>query len=419
MFGSRRCLIILTFFALTMLVFPSVSNANEEGLVSEISVPVGQSLQEAINSAVEGDTILIQNGVHVEGKYPVFVNKSVTLMGQDVEQTIVDGNSSMTGIFIVSVDDVRIINLTVQNTTSNYGISGIHVAHVRNVEISGCTVAYCGSGIQLTDSTDGNITKNRIADNLGNGIYLHSSSSYNRIFGNNITDNPIGVLISDMFSQLNLFHYNNFVNNTSQLSAIGALNYWNATYPAGGNYWDDHANLDLMNGVDQNVVGSDGIADSSYQDLDWYPLTKPIYFYSMGQWSGQDYCATIASNSTISGFRFDPSAGSFVSFDVAGEDFTVGCCRVAVPKNVLWVDSLQQWAVMANGTALVPNSLIVEDAENTYFYFSYDHSIQSIRIVGTHVVPELLLLAILALLTLFVGLFVLLGKLEVSSVAAG
>jgi len=409
MYGEKamtayKWLALFMVSSVLILAFPLGIVADRSNPVSEIFVPVGVSIQEAINNAAEGDTIIIQNGVHIEEQYPIFVNKSVTLLGENVAQSIVDADGTTVGIFLVSASNSRISGVTVQNTSQS--ASGIHLAHVVNVEISNCTITGCPTGIQLTDSTSGNITMNQIVSNLGPGIYMHTSSSYNKIVGNNITDNPVGVQISDMACQDNLFYYNNFISNAVHQNDIG-FNSWNGTYPVGGNYWSNYTSVDLMNGGGQNVAGSDGIADSAYQDLDWYPLVKPIYFFHMYNWNVKDYYAVIATNSTVSSLRFDPSLGTYMNFSVVGDDETTGCCRVAIPKGALWVDDLSHWTIVLNETALTAGPLIVEDADNTYFYFTYDHSTQVVRIIGTHIVPEFSLHVMLALLALFAGMFLL------------
>jgi hypothetical protein len=248
---------------------------------------------------------------------------------------------------------------------------------------------------------------NQIVSNLGSGIYVHAGSCYNKIVGNNITVNPVGVRISDMNCHDNLFYCNNFINNAFHQDDKG-FNSWNGTYPVGGNYWSGYAGVDLMNGIGQNVAGSDGIADSAYQDLDWYPLVKPVYFFHMYNWNAKDYYAVIATNSTVSSLRFDPApAHPFVNFSAVGDDGTTGCCRVAIPKGALWVDDPEDWTIVLNETAFTDGPFIANDSENTYFYFTYDHSTQAVRIIGTHIVPEFSLHVMLALLALFASVFLL------------
>jgi len=118
--------LLVAFVALVLLVSATpLFKIDEVRAVSEIHVSSSQSIQEAINNAADGDTIVVQNGFHVEGQYPIIVNKSITLTGQNVVETVINGNGTNRGILLVKTDSVRILNLTVQNTTSGLGVSGI------------------------------------------------------------------------------------------------------------------------------------------------------------------------------------------------------------------------------------------------------------------------------------------------------
>jgi len=54
---------------------------------AEIQVYPGQSIQEAINTASPGDTLIIHEGTYNE---KLVVNKSLTIMGVDKEEVILD-----------------------------------------------------------------------------------------------------------------------------------------------------------------------------------------------------------------------------------------------------------------------------------------------------------------------------------------
>jgi hypothetical protein len=128
----------------------------------------------------------------------------------------------------------------------------------------------------------------------------------------------------------------------------------------GGNYWSDYHGEDVGSGPYQNQTGSDAIGDMHYQivqgiqELQWrglspdlaqrllnqhdsYPLMAPVSVLDAGIWNGTSYSVDIVSNSTISGFIFDPvSTGPYISFTVTGNAGTLGFCRVAISENLLW-----------------------------------------------------------------------------------
>ncbi len=69
-----------------MVISPYFGLVNAES--NTIVVPDDySSIQEAINNAIEGNTIFIKKGTYVEN--PV-VNKSVSLIGEDRDSTVID-----------------------------------------------------------------------------------------------------------------------------------------------------------------------------------------------------------------------------------------------------------------------------------------------------------------------------------------
>jgi len=400
-FNENRLLIAFVVLVLVVSVAPLSKTAGVRA-ASEIHVSSSQSIQDAINGASDGDTIVVENGMHVEGQYPIMVNRSITLTGQNVLETVIDGNGSNRGILLVKTDGVRILNLTIQNTTTELGVSGISLYGVRFVEVSDCIVANCGIGLLLTNSSENNVTRNDIVSCKSYGVYLHLASSLNIVSENNVTQNPVGIIIADTNCSHNIIYHNNFVANTNQQSDVSTSTSWDNAYPSGGSYWDDHTNDDLLHVVGQNLTGSDGIADASYHGFDEYPLAEPVYVFSMYKWNQSECYALISSNSTVYGFGFNPSAGT-VTFKAVGPNGTVGCCRVVLPKSILWVGDGESWTVTVNGSAPATGPLILEDAGSTYFFFTYSHSTEVVEIAGTRVVPEYSLLVLLLFVVLFVS----------------
>jgi parallel beta-helix repeat protein len=394
-----------------ILIIASLFGASESRqALAMATVAPGESIQAAINEASPGDTILIQSGVHREVDYPIFVNKTITLLGEDAETTIIDGQGVDRQILLVRADGAKILNLTVQNVSQTAsGIAGVHLYNVRNAEVVACQISSCDEGMRLTNSSGCNITGNGITGNYETGIYLHANSSYNLITDNTISDNPTGLGAADSISYGNRIYRNNFIGNTNHKGGVGQAGTWHDGYPSGGNYWSGFTSPDLKNGPSQNLSGSDGIVDQSYPGVaDDYPLAGPICFFDAGRWNGTDYRIAVTSNSTASDFYFDPSATK-LGLNVTGPDGTVGFCRVVLPKGLLWIESGHQWAVSVNQT--IANALIIDQYDNnTYLYFAYGQSTQMIEIKGSHAVPEFQEVSILMILTLLLAATVLKRK---------
>jgi parallel beta-helix repeat protein len=232
------------------------------------------------------------------------------------------------------------------------------------------------------------------------GIYLHDKSSDNTFIGNTIANNSIGIHIADPASQYNIFHHNNLINNTNQVSFIGGLNYFDDGYPSGGNYWSGYTAQDLNHGPYQNKTGSDGILDEAYLS-DKYPFAYPLAFIEISM-AGERFQVVASTNSTLNSYEFNPQTKS-LRLSLSGAVGTVGACRMTIPKGLLSCHQPNQWNIMLSNEQL--NYLALEDEVNTYLYFTYNQSDNiEIEVRGTNAIPEfsnvfmlLVLLGIIAL----------------------
>jgi len=142
-------------------------------------------------------------------------------------------------------------------------------------------------GIGISLASDSNIIQKNILDNNTCGIVLVDATN-NVIRWNNITNNrggdPLwaasGVALH-WGTNANLVYHNSFINNAwpQAFNELECGNYYNVSYPGGGNYWSDYSGLDSKSGPNQNQPGSDGIGDTPYTfsgGQDGYPLMKPI-----------------------------------------------------------------------------------------------------------------------------------------------
>ena len=333
------------------------------------------TIQEAINAneTLNGHTILVDAGTYYEH---VVVNKSISLIGENRSTTIIDGKG--TGIVIRSnAPDVEIRGFTIQNG-EGFANSGILVGKcirntVRDNIIRNNAFAH---GIKLSMSNGCSIIGNKIMNNSEAGIHIVDSSN-NTIHDNTIAKNSIGVWIPTESSLNNTLYHNNFIDNPTQAQSFAFTTKWDKGTE--GNFWSDYTGEDL---------DSDGIGDTllPHLDVDYYPLMGPISLFNAGTWNETTYYVHTVSNSTISDFNFNPD-NYLISFNVTGPDDTVGFCRVTIPRELMWCDALEEWNVTVNSNP--PTYLkAMEDADYTYLYFTYNHTIQEVQIKGIHVIPE-------------------------------
>ncbi|GAI25121.1 unnamed protein product, partial [marine sediment metagenome] len=157
-------------------------------------------------------------------------------------------------------------------------------------------------------------------------------------------------------------------------------------------------------GTDNN---GDGIGDIAYiideNNRDNYPLMAPITTFDVGTWEWTRYKVDIISNSTVSDFNFNPES-ALVRFNVEGETGTTGFCRVTIPKDLL--NTEDDWIVLVDDNSITPT--VKQDTNNTYLYFTYQHSTKTIEIIGTIAIsefPSWTILSLFLIVTLVVAIY--------------
>jgi len=350
------------------------------------------SIQKAINNASEGDTIFVSSGTYHEH---VILNKTVSLVGEDSENTIIQGNGTQTGLNIFN-RNVNVTSFNIQN-----GTRGVYLTdYAYFCTITDCKLVNNTIGI-FVKSGDNVLNRNVIVNNTESGIKIYASCSCSPVRGNivtrnNLFNNSYGIQLIN--SDGSLVYHNNFIGNVHQATCSFGVNIWDNGYPAGGNYWGDYNGTDLYNGPEQNETGGDGIGDVP-QDVyfgiieDDFPLMAPINLFDAGVWNGIPYNVDVISNSSVSDFYFNPDEGAFLRFNVIGQDGTTGFSRVTIPKDLLWNED--GWTVYVGDDQATPT--VALDDKYTYLYFGYNHSTKTIEIRGTHVIPEFPSLIILPL----------------------
>ena len=173
------------------------------------------TIQEAINAANPGDTIYVHNGTYYEN---VVVNKSISLIGENRNTTIIDGNKTGNVVRVVTAD-VYLRNFTIRNSRPPppspwwaRGDSGIYLGgYSNNIIIRDNVITDCYGGIEIVVSCNNTIEKNNLFNNSNFGIRLHDSSG-NTINGNAISGIGVGIYL-DFEANGNLI-INNTISNT-------------------------------------------------------------------------------------------------------------------------------------------------------------------------------------------------------------
>lgn len=188
----------------------------------EIDVTPGMSIQDNINNATEGDTILVHSGIYQEN---IVVDKKISLIGYDSGSgyPVIDGFNNKSCIHVKENEAIIEKLVLINSSSSNcYGLlSSADDCTFREIEVRDNYFGIC-----LGPGTKNNILINsNIYDNAQSGIKIDRSSS-NQITRNNISDNFYGIIIFKGSS--NLIYDNIFNNKYHDVSFTGSYeNKWN------------------------------------------------------------------------------------------------------------------------------------------------------------------------------------------------
>ena len=373
--------------------------------VSVIRVPDDYpTIQAAIDAALNGTTILVNDGVYHENLH---INKTLSLLGADRENTTIDG-SNFDNTIIVSANGVLISGFTVRNSTDlSSGIllensnrstiidniitlnprEGLTLSNSNNNTIedniisnTGLPGGYYGTGIDLTLSNNSTISNNLIIWSYAIGIYFEDSRN-NTLFRNTIEGAPEALIFyRNAFN--NTFFDNNLINFQSPFySADVSANDSAWSVGGRGNYWYDYVGLDDGSG---GRIASDGVGDTNlpWEGVDDYPLASPVNPIEVF-WNNQIFPGMLFTNSTAPALSFDQPSKK-ITFTVIGSVNTTGYFNISIPTTLL----SGPWKILLNQTDVTSKTVITENETYATIYLSYDQGSGNVELIGTNVIPE-------------------------------
>lgn len=390
------------------------------------------SIQRAIDNANQGETIHVASGIYYE---QVIVNKTISIVGEDRDTTIVDGEGLYTPLIIVSsgsmVDAFTFQNCGWSTPFSHVAIYG-HNNVVRNSRIVALNRPY---GIYVFLSNGNKIINNVIENSEEYGIFMFSSD--NNIISNNSIDcsNRHGIFVAsnsnnncitsnEIKKALNYgidvsSSHNNVLSNNSISGCDGAGIYLhgqsNGSLVWGNTVTSSKVGLNqFYSGVSKvfhnNFIGNNISASSTSASSKWddgYPAGgnywddynySDLYSGTHQNLTGSDGIAdrryvidenntdeyplmapvsfygagvVIVSNSVITQFELN-RAQRTLSFNVAELDLATGFCRVAIPNSLTHDLWLGDFSVVVDGEPAQFSTWI--DATYTFIFFEHQYS---------------------------------------------
>lgn len=209
-------------------------------------------IQDAIDNATDGDTIIVYNGTYNEN---IVINKLLSIIGKG--DSIIFGMDETEGtpVVLIEVDGVEFSKFIIEGLFDGIVLSGVDDCLISNNHIT-----HTNRGIFLIESFDNVISNNSIVHNTKYGIMLQRCA-HDYIQNNEFTLNEgIALFIYDAAN--NEIKYNNFRDNQINAFFINApINYYVE------NYWNGARIFPKI------IFGLRSIIP--WVNFDWHPAQEP------------------------------------------------------------------------------------------------------------------------------------------------
>lgn len=386
----KRIPIFLTGLSILFMLSLAWTRISVKANPQIIHVPEdAPTIQTAVDYASPGAIIMVAAGTYVEH---FNITKSLSIIGQERETTIIDGSNS-DYVISIAADNVAIEGVTITKSVARPYDGGIRVERGRGAVVNNTKIMNTYTGVTLYFTTNNfflnnvivnntnaaqllysnsNVFANNTVYNNSEGISLYSANS-NIFLENSFGGNMEAVFLASSCSRNHFFH-NNFFDPVQV--AGGSTNIWSRA--GEGNYWSSY------NLTDRDL-NADGIGEEPYiieeYNQDDYPLMGMFVAHTFIL-RHEPYPVTVISNSTISDFTFEigkETGNRIISFKASGEERSFGFCRMMVPTSLVdYPLTVLDREGEANATLLN-----ISNATNAFLYFTYDHVNQSINVVSS------------------------------------
>lgn len=258
-------------------------------------------IQDAVDNATDGDTVFVYDDSSPYYEH-VVVDKSINLIGENKNTTIIDGSGSGT-VVLLAVSSVTVSGFTIQNSGGTIFDAGVKIETNQNVIIGNIIknndVLY---SLIILGSLN-TITFNIFRDNTGIGLMIAGDS--NTIAFNTIINNEVGVTVE--YSRYNKIYENYIANNGEGIEITpGMIPSTKATLFFDGEYQNDIYRNTIINndlGIlifyfwDTNVFENylAGNSYAIYLYAGWYGscINNNIYQNNI---NGNDYGISLEAN---------------------------------------------------------------------------------------------------------------------------
>lgn len=246
-------------------------------------------IQDAIDNASDGDTVFVydNSSPYCEN---LIVKKSINLIGEDRNTTVVDGNWN----------EVYVLRITSDH-----------------VEVSGFTMTHSGNAVEMRSSYS-NIVGNNINNNVGTGIYLYKSHD-THILNNYINNNYQGIYLDG--SSENIIVENEIKNNTND-----GIRFDNSTSNnISGNVISKNTyNIFFHFFSGNNIIRNNVISDSSQRGI--------LIMYGSDD---NTICGNIFTNNIWYGLQIETNSNKLYHNNFIGNKFHAAFIRITLVTSII------------------------------------------------------------------------------------
>ena len=338
---KKCCGVLRIAMGITMLALLLAGSANAATITVNASGGGDYSrIQDAIDNANNGDTILVSGGATTTLTYyeNVNVNKQLNLRG--ISNPVVDAGGSGSAITLaangISLEGFTVTgsgyyayteagikvtssnNTLIGNNVYSNNNDGISLGYSSNNAMSNNTASNNNRcGILLGGSSNNTLTGNSASNNKGSGIHMYDSSK-NKLKGNNASNNQEGISLS--LSNNNILTGNNASNNNSE----------------GIFLWDSNNNTLSRNNASNNGKGI-LLFTSSKNTLSSNIMTGNQINFDLEAYTDSDFNNHINTSNLVDGrsifYIVKASDTMYDSSSNAGTFYCISCVNVTI-KNL-------------------------------------------------------------------------------------
>ena len=226
-------------------------------------------IQHAIDNASDNDLVYVFNGIYNE---KLIINKSIALIGQDKNNTIIQGtfkeHSNKNVVITVKSDDVKIKGFTITSKGGYFHhlhlreCNGISIENCDNCMISDTILYYLGDwGIRASQSTNTIISNNRIhtvLNKIGCTILIDKTQNTN-IIKNTLSDSTICCIWISRSNNTKIYN-----NKILKSRYIGIILESTSQTEITGNTLRENAHTDLMlRNSDETIIDSNNFIQAN------------------------------------------------------------------------------------------------------------------------------------------------------------